>query len=966
MGSSDPIAHIVGNRCVSHFYDDFPLLPSSLTLAHLNVQSIISINKFTQLRDYIISSSCDVFSVSETWLTDSNASLYHISDYNFLSKQSNFKSRGSGIGCYVRKCWSSSIVNVNVSLTDSESKAIEFLAVELINSSTRYLVLTLYRTHTSLTAFLSALDKILYSISMSKTKIFILGDFNFDFGCVFHDSALLNCLHSFDFKKTISTPTRVCHYHDSSGRVTHTSSTVIDNIFVPSSEIYTSGVIKTDISDHYLIFCIIHPTAFLQSPSPSQKWKSFRVLSESNTSRFVEMVGSISWEEIVSCVDSSMAFSAFHSRFESLYNNCFPILRGLIRPSTCSGRKPWFNHEVQGLALLKQRLYRRFKSSGDNSDRLKYHHAKRKFERMCATARCAYYENKFTSLHGDSKLIWKEINACLDVKPKNNVNLIHRLQSSNHSYTGNSIATVLNSHFASIGERLNEDLPPSDITEIDKYLHPINTRFEFALVSPQEVIKMAKSMKHNLGNSLKSCPSSLIVKSIDFLAIPLSHIFNISVITGIFPDSLKNSIITPIFKKGSKEDPGNYRPISVTHFFAKLFEKLMKNQIMHFMSSNNLISKNQYGFQRNKSCEMALLDISSTITKAIDSNKFALGVFMDIQKAFDCVPHDRLLRKLKFYGFSETSIGLVSTFLTGRTQQTKANDVLSSILPVSCGIPQGTVLGPILFIIYINDFLDLLHAKITSFADDTTLLYVDSCVDALVNRVNSDLSLAAKWFSANRLTFNISKTQYILFKALNSRCVIPSNSISVNNILLSETFSICCLGVHFSANLSWQTHVSFIVSRLSYVLSVLYKLNRSKVPVSVLLSVYKGLFLPYVDYCSLVWSPMIGMCLLKKLQIMQNKAVRLIFSLPPLYSDIANLLHSFHQLTISERFYLQTSAFAYNTIHGLNENFLNLDLYNVSDVHSYMTRTASNSRLFVCPSRTNFAKNFLANKLISS
>src|SRR5690606_10379903 len=185
------------------------------------------------------------------------------------------------------------------------------------------------------------------------------------------------------------------------------------------------------------------------------------------------------------------------------------------------------------------------------------------------------------------------------------------------------------------------------IRDIEQYLTQTECMFSFVPTSSFEVIQTTKSMKHNMSGNLFSCPSSLLVQSIGFLASPLAHIFNLLVTTGIFPDALKRAIITPIFKKGAKHDPGNYRPISVTPFIAKLFETLMKKQIMNYLTSNHLISKNQYGFQNKKSCEMALLDMYSYITQATGSGKFALGIFMDIQKAFDCVPFDRLIHKLK-------------------------------------------------------------------------------------------------------------------------------------------------------------------------------------------------------------------------------------------------------------------------------------------------------------------------------
>jgi len=413
--------------------------------------------------------------------------------------------------------------------------------------------------------------------------------------------------------------------------------------------------------------------------------------------------------------------------------------------------------------------------------------------------------------------------------------MIEKLIVSGMSYSSDRIAPVLNHHFASVGLNLSKDFKSTAIRDIEQYLTQTECMFSFVPTSSFEVIQTTKSMKHNMSGNLFSCPSSLLVQSIGFLASPLAHIFNLLVTTGIFPDALKRAIITPIFKKGAKHDPGNYRPISVTPFIAKLFETLMKKQIMNYLTSNHLISKNQYGFQNKKSCEMALLDMYSYITQATGSGKFALGIFMDIQKAFDCVPFDRLIHKLKFYGFSTTSCKLINSFLTGRTQCTKVNRLVSPDLPVVCGIPQGTVLGPILFLLYINDFLELLNGKTTSFADDTTLLYSGECIDSVIDLVNAELARAADWFSVNKLTFNISKTNYLLFKSPICKLSIPENSIVVNNLSLTESKCIRCLGIYLTTNMSWTTHIEYILSRLSYVTAVFHKLKQSNVPSYVLL-----------------------------------------------------------------------------------------------------------------------------------
>jgi retron-type reverse transcriptase len=259
--------------------------------------------------------------------------------------------------------------------------------------------------------------------------------------------------------------------------------------------------------------------------------------------------------------------------------------------------------------------------------------------------------------------------------------------------------------------------------------------------------------------------STKMIKDVKFeIATPLVHIFNLSLNDGVFPENLKCSRTVPIFKAGSPLLCDNYRPISLLSVISKVLEKYVANKLTSHLADNNLLYEHQYGFQKGKSTVHNLLVLTNFVAKEINDKKFVVGLFLDLKKAFDVVNHSILLKKLKKFGIKGKTLEWFRSYLSNRSQKVEINGVLSEEGYLELSVLQGSILGPILFLCFINDIYNATLLFTLLFADDTAALDSDQDLPSLVNRVNIELNKLANWFRANKMAVNISKTKYIIFR----------------------------------------------------------------------------------------------------------------------------------------------------------------------------------------------------------
>ena len=343
--------------------------------------------------------------------------------------------------------------------------------------------------------------------------------------------------------------------------------------------------------------------------------------------------------------------------------------------------------------------------------------------------------------------------------------------------------------------------------------------------------------------------------------------------TGEYPDLLKIVKVVPIHKGGSTQDVNNYRPISLLSIFDKIIEKLMHIRLYSFLEKHNILFHNQFGFRKKNSTVYALTQITETIKESIDGGKYGCGIFIDLRKAFDTVNHEILLLKLEHYGIRGDMLNWFKSYLSGRKQYVSINGKSSELLEINCGVPQGSVLGPLLFLLYINDLPNI--SKILNFylfADDTNIYYESDSLLDLEKTINKELNKLYLWLNLNRLSLNIDKTNYIIFHPYN-KPLRQRVTITINKKAIKEKEYIKYLGVLIDSTLSWKHQISNVSKKISRAIGIMYKL-RPFLPLKIMKSVYYSLIYSHIVYAIEAWGSAFK-TELNKILILQKRALRL-------------------------------------------------------------------------------------------
>ena len=393
----------------------------------------------------------------------------------------------------------------------------------------------------------------------------------------------------------------------------------------------------------------------------------------------------------------------------------------------------------------------------------------------------------------------------------------------------------------------------------------------------------------------------------------------------------KHAIVTPVFKSGTKTDLSNYTPISVLPVFCKIFERAV---VYEYLQKNRLLSVNQSGFRPLHSTATCLTDVTNTLLHNIDKGLLTGMVFLDLSKAFDTLDHEHLLQKLSRFGFTSSSVQWFNAYLSNRTQSIVVDGILSETQPVVRGVPQGSILGPLLFIMYINDLPAIAkHCSIQLYADDTLLYFGSKCVDTIETKLSEDLEQMISWLSSNYLFLNYKKSKIMLIGTNQRLSSTASFAIKANDKVLERVYSFKYFRVVLDPCLSWNDHVDLIASRISSRLSMLRK-ARKIIPRDACITLYNSMVLPIFDYCSCVWD---GCSQSKKqyLDRLQRLAAAIIEGRKVSQNE---LHHTFSWPNLQERRNFQKFMLVYKCLNNLAPPYLLDEFKHASYYHNYNTR----------------------------
>lgn len=919
-----------------------------LALLHCNIRSISanlsSLLAFTSALNF----DFPIIGLSETWLNEDTAPFFQIPNFNSVNVHRT-KRRGGGVSLLIRNTLRfKRRPDLDLMTDHCECVFAELLSLKefrLKNHSPRVLIGTIYHPpNSNFDEFHESLRVILSVIQREGKTCYLMGDFNLHM--VEHESnaqgqALLDLLHSNLFLPLIDKPTRVCS----------TSSSLIDNIFTNHvSGDLVNGVFHTDVSDHFPVFTLLFPETNLIT----QQTVKYRVFSERNKARFQSLLQDESWEAVLQQADIASAYSLFASKLNDIFQTSFP-LHTKIPNLHRSCRKPWVTREIKILLRRKNKLFSIFRARPTLDNEIRYKSMKAQMRTILRNAEKDYYSNQLNEHRNNVKRTWDILNELIG-KPKNKSVPPEIVTEQGTVSDTADIVEEFNNYFVEIGQRISSELPSDDTDAAESLSNrTIGNSMFFTPATEMEIEKCISRLKKGSAGHDQLRPDLLKENMISLLK-PITQLVNMSLTEGKFPDQLKIALITPVHKGGADDCLNNYRPISVLTAISKVLERVVYNRLLSFLETNSILSNSQFGFRRNHSCELPLVLATEFIREALDEGEHVIAVFLDLRKAFDVVSHSVLLRKMECYGIRGVVKQWFTSYLTERKQAVKMDGEISHYKQIVCGVPQGSVLGPLLFLIFINDLkvtADYESCKYFLFADDTTVLVRSPDISSLVHKVNNQLSTMAQWFQVNRLSVNLNKTMYMFF-TLHKHLYSSSLQITINGEEIKRTTSTRFLGVIIDDQLSWKNHVAHISSKLSKSVGIIGRVGKL-IPHENRVNLYHSLLLPYFSYCHIVWGSA-GSSFLKRLIVLQKKAIRAI-NLAPFRAHTQDMFYDNQILPVQSMNQYYSSIFLYKCMHEkLPHTFLSDFKLHLVRHPSPITRNQTVTKMSIPRCRTTFGQ----------
>lgn len=862
------------------FYDSEP--KGSLLFLHANIRSLRKNynNLVSELSQ--ISSQIQFIILSEIWINEDELNLYKLPGYNTFANCNNIY-RAGGVLCYVSE-------SINVSRIDLDMVTADSLLLNITFEHSYFKLLCIYRLHSfSEISFINELSTVLQSV---KNNTIYVGDININLDLVSSNQHVQNyfsLLINNGFTSLINSPTRI----------TELSKSTIDHVFIrhPQLDSFKSVIFDIGLTDHCLIGLSFHYISkFKKSNNDLNKLVVEKVVFDCNLA--AEKLKSVDWSNCLSMNDVNSCYDVFQSILTETMNSCKSVIKQnkLARAKMIS---PWMN--VSLLSRIKRRkklLVISRKRPYDQAFKSYFLVFCNKLKNDIDFAKNDFLSNKIKNCNGDSSQYWKVINNVIGSasgKYVDKIELINGQVITSHK----QVADAINSYLISVqsqGAPSQGALP---------YIHRPHMQYQFRYqsmfvepVDMDEMITTIKNLKNKKSTGFDNFSVDFVKKVAIIIAPVLVHIVNLSFTNGVFPDQLKTSTVVPIFKKAHSCKIDNIRPISLLSVFSKIIEKIMRKRLVKYLDNINFFSRSQFGFRQGLGTEDALLSVTDIIYSNFNTNKKTTGLFIDFKTAFDLVDHNILLSKLEACGIRGAVLNWFSSFLNNRVQKVKITDKLSDPLTVRAGVPQGSVLSATLFLVFINDLLEIpFHGRAGAFADDIALFYSETTIHEIWTKINEDLEVLNLWCHINKMKINVNKTKYVNF-SLVSTFVFPENllfhnlnclKISCNCEKIEKTNAFKYLGLLLDENLNWHDHIVTIHKKIKSSIRLFYYLKNFCDP-GLLRVLYFALIDSRLQYGIQCWGGTFKHYI-EKLRVSQNHIIRLILNCPMRESSFPLFCH---------------------------------------------------------------------------
>lgn len=906
-----PISEASANSSnLSSTFGDLKMIKDKFSVVHYNVQSL------TNKLDIIGSELCnfDIICLTETWLDGRTPNTdLSLNEYN-LYRRDRVGDNHGGICVYVKQ-------NIySRRRQDLELPNVECVWIEFSACNKKYLIGSFYRPPSSTNdVLLSIEDSIALSFDTNIQNILITGDFNLDVSKQFANKKVSDLCQQFSLDQIITEPT---HY-------TETSSSVID-LFLTTNKnnVLLSGVgepiFDQNIRYHCPIYCVLNFGKFTTPIYTRHIW----LYDKGDYRSFSRDLTNMDWNPLKSDDIDEYA--------ENITDCITKLAMKYIPNKDIKVRKSdpaWLTNTIKRLMRKRKRLYDKYKRTKNSVDFENYKNIRNKVTYEIRKAKKDQLEKlteKLKSNDLSQKDWWRTLKYF--ISPEQPAT-IPPLCKDGIIYTDDKEkANILNQFFTdqSVLDDSNSSLP--SINHIPPH------KLESISISPYEVEDILKTLKTGKAAGPDSIDNRLLKELSRPLSTPLTDLFNFSLAKGKVPSLWKQAHVTPIFKKNDPSDVANYRPISLLNTIGKVLEKIVHKYVFNFLNDHHVITALQSGFVPGDSTVNQLVDIYNTFCQALDEGKEVRAIFCDISKAFDRVWHKGLLFKLHSVGISGSLLQWFTDYLDSRKQRVVIPGVSSNWSSVKAGVPQGSILGPLLFLLYINDIVENINSSIRLFADDTTLyIIVDNPVQA-ANQLNSDLLKIHHWATKWLVTFNPSKSESVIFSRKRNKPNHPN--VFMDQEPIEEVNSHKHLGIFLSSDCTWHEHLKYIKSkawtRINVMRKLKFKLDRKSLQV-----IYFTFIRPILEYADVVWNN----CTqyeVNELEKIQIEAARIVTGATKLVS-INSLTNETGWETLSNRRKKHKLFLFYKMQHDISPNYLSsLVPLSVGNTVNYQLRNSTN------------------------